>query len=155
VYRKTLPGIILLVAIAVPGCFAPKDQRPGLRLEGDVVAVAPQDWAFTNDHKEIAVEVRTPYLVPHSVTIWCAEVEGEFYIGARDPDTKRWPGWADRYPDVRLRIGPQVFEVHLTPLDDAERIASVRRAYAAKYDLPRTREGEGPPIRYWRVESRS
>ena len=153
--RKSVLGIILTVAIAGPGCFGPRDQRPGLRLQGDVVSAAPPDWAFSNDYKEIAVEVRTPYGLPHSVTIWCAELEGELYIGARDPDTKRWPGWADRFPDVRLRIGPQVFEVHLTPLDDAERIASVRRAYAAKYDLPQTRAGEGPRVRYWRVESRS
>ena len=151
----TRPSIILALLIAVSGCFGPEDQRPGLHIRGEVVAVPPSDWSFTNEHREIAVEVRTPYLLPHSVTIWCAEVEGKLYIGARDPDTKRWPGWADRYPDVRLQIGPQLFEVRLTPLDDAARIALVRRAYAAKYDLPRSAAGEGPPIRYWRVESRS
>ena len=153
--RTTRLGILIAIATAVSGCFGPEAQRPGLRLRGEAVATRPADWSFTNDHKEIAVEVKTPYLVPHSVTIWCAEVDGELYIGARDPETKRWPGWVDRDPDVRLRIGSQVFEVELAPLEEANRIAQVRRAYAAKYDLPPATAGEGPPIRYWRVEPRS
>ena len=159
---RTIPSTLLLtvtialaVTIAIVGCFDPQDQRPGLLLRGETVEAPPSDWAFTNEYREIAVEVRTPYLLPHSVTIWCAELDGELYIGAREPDTKRWPGWADRNPDVRLQIGSQIFEVRLVPLDDAERIASVRVAYAAKYDLPATAAGSGPEIRYWRVASRS
>ena len=152
--RTSFRGIVLLAAIAASGCFGPEDQRPGLRLRGEAVSV-PANWVFTNDHREIAIEVQTPYLLPHSVTIWCAELEGELYLGARDPETKRWPGWVDRFPEARLRIGRDIFEVRLTPEDDAERVASVRRAYAAKYELPPTPPGEGPPIRYWRVSSRS
>jgi hypothetical protein len=76
-------------------------------------------------------------------------------VGARDPETKRWPGWVDRNPNVRLRIGSEVFEVRLNPLEDPNRIERVRQAYAAKYELPRTPEGKGPPIRYWLVEPRS
>ena len=150
--RTTRFGI--LIAIAAFSCFSPEAQRPGLHLQGEVATTQP-DWAFTNDHKEIAVEVATPYLLPHSVTIWCAEVDGELYIGARDPDTKRWPGWVDRDPDVRLRIGSQVFEVRLAQLEDTSRIVRVQGAYAAKYDLPAAAAGEGPPIRYWRVQPRS
>jgi hypothetical protein len=148
-------AIILALPISSLGCFDPQDQRPGLLLRGEAVAAPPADWAFTNDHREIAVEVRTPYLLPHSVTIWCAELDGELYVGARDPDSKRWPGWVDRNPDVRLRIGSQIFEVVLIPVDDAERIASVRVAYAAKYDLSGAPSRSGPAIRYWRAESRS
>ncbi len=105
---RTIPSTILLtvtialaVTIAIVGCFDPQDQRPGLLLRGETLAAPPSDWAFTNEHREIAVEVR------------------------------------------------------LVPLDDAERIASVRVAYAAKYDLPTAAAGSGPEIRYWRVESRS
>ena len=116
------------------------------------MATPPSDWAFTNDHREIAIEVQTPYLLHHSVTIWCAELDGELYLGARDPEKKRWPGWADRNPDVRLGIGSRIFEVRLAPLEDLKRIAPVREAYAAKYDLPRRPAGEGPPVRYWKVE---
>jgi hypothetical protein len=144
----------IVIAIGLAGCFGPEGRRPGMRLPGQVAAF-PSDWTFTNDHPEIAIEVRTPYLLPHSVTIWCAEVDGELYVGAREPGTKHWPGWADRNPDVRLGIGDRVFEVRLAPLDDAGRIARVRRAYAAKYDLPPVAPGQGPPIRYWHVVPRA
>ncbi len=146
---------VIVIAAALAGCFGPEEQRPGMHLRGEVVADAPSDWAFTDAHREIAIEVRTPYLLPHSVTIWCATIGGELYLGARDPDTKRWPGWADRDPDVRLGIGSKVYEVRLTPLEDRARIARLRQAYRSKYKLPARREGEGPPIRYWRVGPRA
>ena len=152
---KICLGIVVALAAGLAGCFSPEGGRPGLHLQGEVVATLPEDWAFTNDHMEVAIEVHTPYLLPHSVTIWCAEVDGELYVGARDPEKKRWPGWADRDPNVRLGIGSRVFEARLAPLEGADRIARVQRAYAAKYDLPSAPEGERPPIRYWRVERRT
>lgn len=147
-------GAAACVLVALLGCFGPEDRRPGMRLPGDRLAATPSDWGFTNDHKEIAIEVQTPYLLPHSVTIWCAEVDGALYVGARNPESKHWPGWVDRNPEVRLGIGSDVFEVRLVPLDDPARIDRVRRAYAAKYALPEAPAEAGPPIRYWRVEAR-
>jgi hypothetical protein len=147
-------GTALALSLVATACFSPEDQRPGLRLAGEPVAI-PADWSFTNDHKEIAVEVQSPYLLSHSVTIWCAEVDGALYIGARNPESKRWPGWVDADPDVRLKIGEQLYEVSLIPLDQPERINPLRRAYAAKYELPETPPGEGPPIRYWQVVPRT
>ena len=147
-------SIVIALAIAGVGCGDPQDRRPGLRLSGDVATEIPSDWSFTNGHREIAIEVSTPYLLPHSVTIWCAEVDGRLYVGARNPDTKRWPGWVDRDPDVRLRIGEQIFEVRLAPVDDPGRLARLRSAYARKYDLPDPPPEGSPPIRYWSVERR-
>ena len=88
----TRAGIVvaITVAIGLAGCFGPKDRRPGMRLPGEV-APAPSDWSFTNDHPEIAIEVSTPYFLPHSVTIVCVELDGALYVGARDPESKRWP----------------------------------------------------------------
>jgi hypothetical protein len=151
--RMTRLGIGIAMAAAIAGCIDPQDRRPGTRLTGEVTA-SRSDWSFTNDHKLIAVEVQTPYLLPHSVNIWCAEVDGQLYIGARDPETKRWPGWADRDPNVRLGIGNQTFEVRLVPLEDQERVERIQSAYATKYDLP-PRSDEPPPIRYWSIEARS
>ena len=147
-------GPALALSLIATACFSPSDQRPGLRLSGESVEI-PTDWSFTNDHQLIAVEVQTPYFLSHSVTIWCAELDGVLYIGARNPESKRWPGWADADPDVRLKIGEQLYDVSLIPLDEPERIARLRRAYAAKYELPKTPPGEGPPIRYWQVAPRT
>ncbi|MFQ5416923.1 MAG: DUF2255 family protein [Myxococcota bacterium] len=146
--------IAIAMLIACAGCFGPEDARPGMFLSGEV-APTPSDWSFTDDHEQIAIQVQTPYLLPHAVTIWCASADGALYVGARDPETKHWPAWADDHPDVRLRIGDRVYEVRLAPLDGAEQIAVVRRAYAKKYDLPPAGPGAGRPIRYWVVEARS
>ncbi len=143
---------LLAFAAGLAACIDPSDRRPGLHLSGDV-APFPDDWSFTDAHREVALEVHAPYLLPHSVTIWCAAHGGALYLGARDPESKRWPGWVDRDPDVRLRVGDAVYEVRLAPLGDEDRLADVRRAYAEKYELPPPGP-DAPPIRYWVVEPR-
>jgi hypothetical protein len=114
----------------------------------------PADWGFTDAYREIAIQVRTPYLIPHSVTIWCAARDGRLYLGARDPDEKTWPGWVDDAPDVRLRIGEDIYEVRLEPVTGATELAAIRGAYGAKYQLPALPPGEAAPIRYWVVVPR-
>jgi len=143
-------ALAMVAASSLAGCLAPQDQRPGLRLTGEPTAL-PTDWSFTDAHKEIALQVRAPYLLPHSVTIWCAALDGQLYVAARDPETKRWPGWVDRRPDVRLRIGDAIYPVRLTPLEDPNQVAQARGAYSAKYRLPNPPPPGSPPLRYWRV----
>ncbi len=152
-------GIVIgiVIAISLAGCFGPQDRRPGMRLPGEL-APTPSDWSFTNDHPEIAIEVRTPYFLPHSVTIVCSVLDGNLYVGARDPESKRWPGWADDDPEVRLGIADRVYEVKLAPIEDAALIARVRQASATKYGSRYRRSPateERPPIRYWQVQPRS
>lgn len=137
------------LALLLAAC-SPHDTRAGILLGGEAAPV-PADWRFTDDIKEIAVQVHTPYLIPHAVTIWCAQVDGQLYVGASSPKTKHWPGWVDADPDVRLRIGDNAYTVRLVPLDDPSVIAGVQAAYAAKYQL-KARAGEAPPdVRYWHV----
>ncbi len=151
VFRLSVAIVLVVVSL---GCIDPQDRRPGLKLAGNVVEAIPSDWNFTHAYKQIAIEVKTPYLLPHSVTIWCAVADGRLYVAARDPDSKRWPGWVDRAPDVRLGIGESVYEVRLARLEDANQVERVRRAYARKYALPESRPEGGPPNRYWLVEPR-
>ncbi len=146
--------VSLAASLALAGCFAPSDRRPGTRLSGDVAAL-PADWSFSDAHPEIAIEVAGFLGLPHSVTIWCASLDGVLYLGARDPDSKRWPAWADANPDVRLKIADAIYEVKLAPLDDASTIARLQPVYAKKYALPTPEPGTTPPpIRYWRVGPR-
>ena len=137
------------------GCIDPADQRPGLRLSGEVVEEFPADWSFTDEHREIAIEVSTPYLLSHSVTIWCAAAADDLFVAARNPDEKRWPGWVAQRPEVRLQVGERIYEGRLSVVDDPKQLAVVHRAYAGKYDLPDPPPEDGPPMRYWRVEPRS
>jgi len=150
--NKTHSALITILLIAMSGCIDPKDQRPGLWLSGEVVESTPTDWGFTDARQEIAVEVATPYWIPHSVTIWCATVDGQLFVAARDPESKRWPGWVDEDPAVRLGIAGDIYETRLVPVNDAETLDRVRAAYRAKYELPESPPEGGPPVRYWRVE---
>ena len=143
----------LLLCAAFASACQPSDRRPGLWLAGEPEALPP-DWSFTDAKPEIAIEVRTPYLLPHSVTIWCASVDGALFVAARNPDDKRWPGWVERDPEVRLAIDGRLYEVKLVRLDDPERIAPVAQAYAAKYELPDPPPADAPPLRYWQVVPR-
>ena len=72
---STATRLGLAVALTVvTGCILPADQRPGLWLRGKLVEAALLDWSFTDTHREIAIEIHTPYLVAHSVTICCARI---------------------------------------------------------------------------------
>ncbi len=149
-------GLAIALLVLLMACN-PVDRRPGLWLSGDEAAY-PSDWSFTDAYKEIAIEVATPYFVPHSVTIWCASMDGVLYVGARAPETKNWPGWVDDDPDVRLGIDGKIYDVTLVPLDassDAEELARLAPNYVRKYELPSQAPPGTPASRYWRVTPRS
>ncbi len=152
--RVNIPAIALAVAVAIAasGCIAPSGSRAGLWLTGEA-AETPADWGFADDHREIAIEVRAPYLLPHSVTIWCATLEGQLYVGARSPETKRWPGWIERDPNVRLAIGDRIYEGRLAQVEDPQQNDRIRQAYSKKYELEPAPPGN-PGIRFWSVGPR-
>ena len=152
--KTTRLALSTCLAVALAGCIAPQDSRPGMWLTG-TPAPPPSDWSFTDDHREIALEVRAPYFLPHSVTIWCAALDQHFYVAARAPETKNWPGWVERRPDVRLLIGDEIYEARLALIEDSAQVARVRAAYTAKYALPDPPPEGAPPVRYWLVEPRA
>jgi hypothetical protein len=150
-------GVLAITCLLLVAACEPDDRRPGLWLSGEVEASLPDDWSFTRDHPEIHIEVSTPYLLPHSVTIWCVDVDGALYVGARAPESKRWPGWVDDDPEVRLEIAGRIYPVRLLPLTSPVEIAPVAQAFAAKYRLPATASDateEEVGQRYWRVAPR-
>jgi hypothetical protein len=144
--------ISLLLLCLVLGACQPADERPGQWLSGTLKPY-PQDWTFAAPVPEIALQVSTPYLIPHSVTIWCAVLDGALYVAAARPETKHWPGWVDKDPNVRIRIGEDLFDVRLVPLEDEALVRRVLAVQAEKYgfDMPAGPTGS----RYWRVTPRS
>lgn len=149
--RLALAPLFLLLSLA--SACQPSDRRPGLWLSGEP-APLPDDWSFTDAQREVAIEVRTPWALPHSVTIWCASADGALFVAARDPDEKRWPDWVERDPAVRLGIDGRLYDAKLVRVEDPARIATVRRAYAAKYALEDPPPEGAPPVRYWQVVPR-
>ena len=147
-------ALLALLSLLPMACIDPVDRRPGLWLSGEVVEEGGGDWAFTDAQGEIAIETRTPWLVPHSVTILCAAKDGRFFVGARNPEGKRWVAHVDRDPEVRLGIDGRIYEQRLVPLDDAESQALAYAAYAAKYGWPATPPADRPPFRTFQVMAR-
>ncbi len=101
---------VFAIALATSACVDPKEQRPGLRLSGEVVERETSDWSFVASEQTIFVETRTWYLIPHSVTTVYRVHDGELYVPARDPETKRWPKNVASDPRVRLEIAGRVYE---------------------------------------------
>ena len=144
------------VALSVACSIDPSDERPGLGLSGEVHQEAVEDWSFTSDAYEIFIETSTPYWIPHSVTIWCVKVGGELYVAADNADTRHWVANVARDPNVRLKIGYEVYEQKLVPITDPVTIAAIDSGFERKYDYE---EEEGAAdddmiVGYWRVVER-
>lgn len=147
-------ALVLSVAWAAGGCMDPVDRRPGLRLTGEVVEGPVEDWSFSDDHAEIFLKTRPPWLLPHSVTIVATSLDGDLYVHARNPEKKRWVGHVARDPRVRLKIGEQVYERRLELVEDPARQERIYRDFAEKYGWEPQRAEERPPLRYFRVVER-
>ena len=68
--------------------------RPGLWLTGEVVTAPVTDWSFTDKHPTIYAQTRTPYLLPHSVTITCVAHDGQLYLTSIFREGAPFPGQA-------------------------------------------------------------
>ncbi|MGE0704136.1 MAG: nitroreductase/quinone reductase family protein [Vicinamibacterales bacterium] len=152
--------IATLIALRIVG-FAPRDSRAGLWLPGEVVTTTVSDWSFTDAYPEIYLQTRTPYLIAHSVTIQCAQIDGQLYIasfhmGGPTAPRRRWNQNVLRDPRVRLSIGGRLYDQTAVPLTDPTEIDAVLQAYAVKYpNWKRVSEqplAERPTIYYWRIE---
>ncbi|MDE0061747.1 MAG: hypothetical protein OXP09_12450 [Gammaproteobacteria bacterium] len=139
-------GMVLMLSACEP-----QDQRPGLWLSGELQSY-PEDWSFTDEHLEIAIQVAAPYFLPHSITIICASFEGDLYVAAYRPETKNWPAWVTDDPNVVLKIGENLYEARLTRMEDPLAIADTLGAYARKY----RQTGSIPTsVWFWRVDPRA
>ena len=104
---------------------------PGLWIKGEPVTTPVTDWSYTDKIPEIKIQTQTPFLLPHSVTIWCAVYNGNLYV-----TSYRGRLWAEdiiRDPRVRLKIADQVFDRTLSVVDDPTEKAAVLAAKGKKY----------------------
>ena len=149
--------VIAILAITVVGLGCePKDVRPGLWLSGDTVTDSVTDWAFTEKVDEIFIQTKTWYLLPHSTTIWGAEMGGDFYIGSygyegQDADKKYWESNVARNSEATLRIDGKLYAVTVTPVTSARVIGRLDERYNEKYDMVDTFGDELPKWWYYRV----
>jgi hypothetical protein len=136
--------VIVLVAVlllmSVTG-FEPKDcpptdrsfscKVPGLWLKGESVTAPVSDWSFTDQIPQIKIQTQTPFLLPHSVVIWCAVYNGNLYVTSYRG--RQWVENIVRDPHVRLKIADRVFDRTLSMIDDPVEKAAVLQAKGRKY----------------------
>jgi hypothetical protein len=131
--------ILALATLRATG-FEPRDcanatswscRAPGLWLKGDVVTTPVTDWSFTDKIPTIKIQTQTPFLLPHSVAIWCAVYNGNLYVTSRRG--RLWVEDVIRDPHVRLKMGDQIYERALSLVEDPREKAAVLQAKWAKY----------------------
>ena len=133
-----LAAVLLLVSVTgfEPGNCPPTDRSltcrmPGLWIKGEPVTTPIADWSFTDTIPQIKIQTQTPYLVPHSVTIWCAVYNGNLYVTSYRG--RQWVEDIIRDPRVRLKIADRVFDRTLSVVDDPAEKAAVLQAKGKKY----------------------
>jgi len=153
---SALIACILIITGSLACSIDPSDERPGFRMSGEVNQQPVEDWSFTSDTKEIFIETATPYFIPHSVTAWCLALENQLYLGAYEADTKHWVANVRRDPNVRLKIGNQIYEQRLEPVTDAATIAKLNEGYARKYEYEAEEDAAAEAsTAHWRVVERN
>ncbi len=163
-YRTFQVGLAALLVVSATGCVDPKDRRPGLRLSGEVVAAAINDWSFSDEYQEIYLETQTWYMIPHSVTTVCAGVGEKLYVptiyyeGGEWPD-KVWNSNVDSDPRVRLKMGGKIYEREAVVVEDPAEVQVALQALAAKYPFWQEQlskpESERPDMALVRMDRRS
>jgi hypothetical protein len=131
--------VLLLVLLRFTG-FEPKDcptasslacRAPGLWLRGKPVAAPVTDWSFTGQIQAVKVQTETPFLLPYSVSAWCAVYNGNLYLTSYRG--RRWVEDIIRDPHVRLKIGDQLFDRTFSLVNDPSEKAAVLQAKGRKY----------------------
>jgi hypothetical protein len=133
-----LAAVLLLMSVTG---FEPKDcpptdrslscKVPGLWLKGELVTTPVTDWSFTDQIPQIKIQTETPFLLPHSVTIWCAVYNGNLYVTSYRG--RQWIENIIRDPHVRLKIEDKVFDRTLSVVNDPVEKAAVLQAKGRKY----------------------
>ena len=129
---------LLLVVLPITG-FEPHGRTPGLWLKGDLVTAPVADWSFTDTVETVMLQTSTQYLLPHSVTTYCASANGQLYLtslyraGLTYPAGRSWNTDVARDPHVRIKIGDQLYDRKLSLVTDPDEYAAAFQAKRKKY----------------------
>jgi hypothetical protein len=124
--------VALLLAI---GC----GPVPGGSLRG-TQAAAPADWAPLLDDGRAFCEIESRPADPHSIQLECFLFDRGLHVQSHRWALARWwpaESWAEIWlaePDVRVRLGDQLYELRALQVSEPERRAAILRFRG--YDSP-------------------
>ena len=121
---------IAAVSFAV-GCERPFVVFPGGELLGEVKP-HPHDWLFSNAFETVQLETRPED--PYSVNIWCVTVGNRFLIASGEGMESTWAEHIAANPNVRLRIGDDIFELRAVRTDSEHDRRRFKAGARIKYD---------------------
>lgn len=140
--RRFVIVLVVMAAIAYVGLSVigvePKDRRPGTRLDGDL-ADTPASWSFTDTAMEVHLETYPWWGVPFSVTTVIARDGQDLFVPslyekqADFPGTKFWNTVVQSNPNVRLRVGTDLYELQIAPIQEPAEFERAFQALGRKY----------------------
>lgn len=125
----------LTAALVAAGC-EPTFVFAGGQLTGTERPVPPS-WDFTKEVDTLQIETRPAD--PYSVNVWGVASNGNFYVAASDSGEAAWASAIEAQPQVRLRIGDDIYSLIATRVDDPRELENVIDAYLDKYGGDRER----------------
>jgi hypothetical protein len=121
----TLP-LILLLTLSACSEYLP---IAGGELEG-TVSPLPAHWSELATTKIVQLESTDE--APYSVNLWMAEVGGAPHVFSGD-NRAAWVENIAGNPDVRLKIGEEIFELRAIRVTDATVFETFAQTWEAKY----------------------
>ena len=97
----------------------------------------PSDWGFTEDFGTVQIETRPTD--PYSVNVWGVSIDRYFYVAASDASDAAWARAIEAEPQVRLRVGDDIYSLLAKRTEDPQELADVTDAYIDKYGGERDR----------------
>ncbi len=141
----------------------PQDRRPGTLISGEVRAL-PGDLSFVADAQKVTLETQPWYGIPFSVTVVAVAHEGRIYVPSiyespqRFPGSKYWNHVVAKNPQVRLRVGQDIYPLRIEPVHDTAEFAAAYAALGRKYAFWREQmplDPELPRFALLRLERRT
>ena len=125
----------MIAMLVVAGC-EPTFVFAGGELSG-TERPTPTDWSFTEDIGTVQIETRPTD--PYSVNVWGVSINRYFYVAASDARDAAWARAIEAEPQVRLRVGGDIYPLLAKRTEDPDELADVTDAYIDKYGGERER----------------
>ena len=152
--KKVLKCVAVCLALVVMALFVlyvnrsdPYGTVPGKRIEGDVIVGQIDDWSFVQQYRRVIVEVRPSD--PYSVNAGYFLMGKDLYISSAH---SRWAQLLREDPDMRIRLGGEIYPVRAVQVEDPLRLEEVHQGYTGKYPNRTMEEAAGRW--FFRLESR-